>query len=1186
MGTHVVAFLVALLLPALVSAATHTVGPGKTFALPCDALESGTVADGDTIEIDGTDSNGAQLHYVDDFCTFAKRNLIIRGVGVHRPHIRAATTPLLNDQGIWRPTYTYGTVTTLTVENIEMSGAHGGDLNEQPIWTANTNLVLRNVYFHHNDHGVLSFNEGVAGAARMYEWTIENSEFAYNGGAHTTSNSNGNAHNVYIGQLKKVTIIGNYIHDSINGQNIKSRANETYILYNRIADFPADQRILSPTPPILVFTGHANYEIDLSIGCACFVIGNVIYQASGSANKKIVTYHAEIPPVGQENSTEELYFLHNTVVNMASPAASVIAVHTSRVTPYLVMKNNIFAGFASGSSIWATGTTPVTQPVPEDNRVYETVAAANFVDALSQNYHLGGSASAIDAAVPIDPALELELDYDVGLDATHAYVHPRTTAVRVADGAAADMGAYETNATLGTAIPPPILWTTSTASAVILNWTPSLSDVVITGYQIWRNGALLDTVTGALTYSDATTVLGTSYTYQIVATTAGSSSPASNTVSGTLIRQVTGTLAEELGWQEVLTTAFDAVIDPVSTGKYLVFYRPGISLDTQGNRLLLWNNGQTRADNSVYALDFDTLTVAHLNVTDSPLGTADATSGGRPNARQTLSQLAWLPNVNKLHQFGGYRSGAGFVNSTWLFTPPTNTWELKTPTGSIPATTYATTAYDEVTQKVIILTPSCLDRYDPIANAFDRPWPCVALRTGNHNTVIDQTHRRLYVFGPSYGGFFDLNAGGYTALTGSSCLPLMAGHMGLAWDPQNEQVVGWYGGDTIYKLNPTTNTCTPETIAGGPGYATLAEGYTVGRRFQYVPSIGGFVALTDTNKNAFVLRLNHPTPDSNFTSRCTAAGVTTCYSFDEMSGQTKVLNAAGDDVGVNVYPDALGTYRASIDTAVKVSGAGSLKFTLPPPPHGGVNIGGAFTLKPTTTESIAGSGDAFGPSEPFWLQFRVRLSDTFTNNSWSKASRILELFREGSGNTPQVVLSTYYATETLMAYMNGGSTLLYTDADLATHKPTGIPTWIQQGDQNCQYGVYASCFNLLPNEWYTIQFKVTTAVFGSPGHAVEAWYARLGDTAWTKFLNITTGLTITAPSGGFNALSLAPLMPMLLTTEGTPGVSPTMHVDELIVSTAEIALPEEDDEGSGGPTPGTGRRRIGGTRFLGGGSFQ
>src|SRR5258705_10328596 len=83
-----------------------------------------------------------------------------------------------------------------------------------------------------------------------------------------------------------------------------------------------------------------------------------------------------------------------------------------------------------------------------------------------------------------------------------------------------------------------------------------------------------------------------------------------------------------------------------------------------------------------------------------------------------------------------------------------------------------------------------------------------------------------------------------------------------------------------------------------------------------------------------LVRTQTATPDADFAARCTAPGVVKCVGFD---------NTTADIVrNVNLVPDGNGTFRGGLDTATKTSGAGSLRFDLPPPPHAGADIPGAW----------------------------------------------------------------------------------------------------------------------------------------------------------------------------------------------------------------------------------------------------
>ena len=69
--------------------------------------------------------------------------------------------------------------------------------------------------------------------------------------------------------------------------------------------------------------------------------------------------------------------------------------------------------------------------------------------------------------------------------------------------------------------------------SITLTWSASSDNVGVTGYQVYRNGALLTTVTG-LSYKDNTVTRGTVYTYHVKARdAAGNVSGPSNSVTVT-----------------------------------------------------------------------------------------------------------------------------------------------------------------------------------------------------------------------------------------------------------------------------------------------------------------------------------------------------------------------------------------------------------------------------------------------------------------------------------------------------------------------------------------------------------------------------------------------------------------------------------------------------------------------------
>ena len=173
---------------------------------------------------------------------WTQSNLTIRGVG-GRPHLDAAGA-VAEGKGIW---VIKGHHTT--IENIEFSGAAVEDGNGAAIRQEGRGLTVRHCYFHHSQEGILT------GADPDSEILIEYSEFSHHGF------HDGKSHNMYIGAVKKFTIRFSYVHHAQVGHNVKSRARETLVLYNRIMD-EAD--------------GNSSYAVDIPNGGRAYLIGNLI----------------------------------------------------------------------------------------------------------------------------------------------------------------------------------------------------------------------------------------------------------------------------------------------------------------------------------------------------------------------------------------------------------------------------------------------------------------------------------------------------------------------------------------------------------------------------------------------------------------------------------------------------------------------------------------------------------------------------------------------------------------------------------------------------------------------------------------------------------------------------------------------------------------------------------------------
>lgn len=257
------------------------VGPHRTTRTI--AAAAAIAQDGDTIEIEPG-------NYLGDVAVWKQNNLTIRGIGAKGTVVRLIANGASAEQkAIW--VVRGGTV---TIENIEFSGARLPDRNGAGIRLDQGRLVIRNCSFLDNENGILT-------AGGDAELDIENSEFGHNGAG------DGQSHNLHVGALRKLRVTGSYFHHARSGHLLKSRARENFILYNRLTDENS---------------GRASYELEFPNGGIAYVIGNIIEQSATTENSNIISFGAE----GYRYSANELYLINNTLINHRPEGGNFLAV--------------------------------------------------------------------------------------------------------------------------------------------------------------------------------------------------------------------------------------------------------------------------------------------------------------------------------------------------------------------------------------------------------------------------------------------------------------------------------------------------------------------------------------------------------------------------------------------------------------------------------------------------------------------------------------------------------------------------------------------------------------------------------------------------------------------------------------------------------------------------------------------
>src|ERR1700751_2718735 len=164
--------------------ATLTVGSGQQYKTISAAINASH--DGDVIQVQaGT--------YNDDFANINTK-ITLQGVG--------GMVKVTSDEWVSNDKGYFVVNNDVTIDHFEFTGATGSAGNAAGIRYQAGNLTVTNSYFHDNQNGILA-NPNATGTI-----TIDNSEFAHNG------TGDGYTHNLYVGDIAKLTITDSYLHDA------------------------------------------------------------------------------------------------------------------------------------------------------------------------------------------------------------------------------------------------------------------------------------------------------------------------------------------------------------------------------------------------------------------------------------------------------------------------------------------------------------------------------------------------------------------------------------------------------------------------------------------------------------------------------------------------------------------------------------------------------------------------------------------------------------------------------------------------------------------------------------------------------------------------------------------------------------------------------------------------------------
>jgi hypothetical protein len=363
----------ALFLIAAYAQAGAVLQVGPQYALAAPSAAAVIAHDGAVVEI-------AAGTYRGDVAVWTQNDLVLKAVGGRV--VLEADGRSAEDKAIWVIKGDH-----VHVEGIEFSGARVADQNGAGIRFEGGSLSVSRCVFRQNENGILTHD--YAGSRLL----VELSEFARNGFG------DGYSHNLYAGSIAELTVRFSYLHDAHVGHQLKSRARENRILYNRIAD----ER-----------EGDASYLIDLPNPGRAVILGNALYRGPHAENDTLVRL------------VQNAAIVHNTFVTDLGRGTFVTVAEGGRAK----LVNNLFVGEARvlrGDGLQLTNWSGAHAP---------------FIERSAFEYRLARGAPAIDVGGDAGSFMGMDLS------PVSEYRHPARGAPRPRLGAP-DLGAFEGDAEAG-----------------------------------------------------------------------------------------------------------------------------------------------------------------------------------------------------------------------------------------------------------------------------------------------------------------------------------------------------------------------------------------------------------------------------------------------------------------------------------------------------------------------------------------------------------------------------------------------------------------------------------------------------------------------------------------------------------------------------------------------------------------
>jgi hypothetical protein len=240
---------------------------------------------------------------------------------------------------------------------------------------------------------------------------------------------------------------------------------------------------------------------------------------------------------------------------------------------------------------------------------------------------------------------------------------------------------------------------------------------------------------------------------------------------------------------------------------------------------------------------------------------------------------------------------------------------------------------------------------------------------------------------------------------------------------------------------------------------------------------------------------------ADFATRCAAPGIVRCFGFDDIATVKPHLDPAADKL-----------FHGDVDTTVKASGAGSLRFEIPA--QSPANTSGEFWLDFSDDFSVQ-----FGPGEEFYVQWRQRFSPEYATTKYAGGEGWKQIII-GEGSTASHTAYSCTDLEVVMInpYQRGFPGMYHScgakDGQYEGFEQPlpGADFWLQNAVEGCTYHnqKVPPCVGYKANDWMTFQIHIK---IGTPYHNDNVYKHDSTIQAWVGYQGAPSQLIIDLSPG-------------------------------------------------------------------------